>query len=272
MREEYLTVLSPVWGFTFDEMKPIMDAVERGDRQEIEEHIRKFEELINTTDRRKFPNSDKYEAYIAEMRAKLHVLNAIVTGKGEEWAAAAEAYQELAEIMNRLALSCGSTEDIAKVMFEADMERAVELGCLCLLQIPARREEAKKRLFAMKARRAVQRIAPNEGYIITDEPLFPEGRSDICIVRHSTENGVNYGFDTIYVVWLTPEGRINCLELINSRDTRDYIWVKDAKIEESMLVKIEESMLVIDVWSSGSFSGQPWTRRFSVSLADIGLH
>lgn len=59
----------------------------------------------------------------------------------------------------------------------------------------------------------------------TYPPHFPEGRRDVCVVRRMAENGYSYGFDTLYLVWKDSRGALRHRELLNSRTTKNYIFV-----------------------------------------------
>ena len=59
---------------------------------------------------------------------------------------------------------------------------------------------------AEDARKIVGRIGAKLGHDFTYSPIYPEGRDDVCAVRHSSQDGFGYGFDTIYLVWRDTGG------------------------------------------------------------------
>ncbi|MDP3795055.1 MAG: hypothetical protein Q8R13_03955 [bacterium] len=118
-------------------------------------------------------------------------------------------------------------------------------------------------LTAQEAKDYIERIGERLGYDATAEPIFPEGRNDLAVVKHTTENGSTHGFDTIYVVWKDVEGSIRHLDLIDSRTSRDYIHIET--------VRIESGNLIVHVRSGGTMSGRPWEEIIPVPLANLGL-
>ena len=84
----------------------------------------------------------------------------------------------------------------------------------------------------------------------TYPPVFPNNRRDVCAVRRMAENGFSYGFDTIYLVWVDSEGTIQHREIVNSRDTKDYIDIRS--------ISADGDTITIKYGSGGSYSGTPW--------------
>lgn len=118
-------------------------------------------------------------------------------------------------------------------------------------------------LTAQEARDYITRIGERLGYDVTAEPIFPEGRDDVAVVKHTTEDGSSYGFDTIYVVWKDESGALRHLDLIDSRNSRDYIHVEE--------VRVESGNLIVKVRSGGTMSGRPWEETIAVPLVNLGL-
>ena len=85
----------------------------------------------------------------------------------------------------------------------------------------------------------------------TYDPIFPEGRTDVCAVRRMAENGSDYGFDTIYLVWKDSGGELKHLEIKNSRATKDYIHIDS-------VVMNGDGRVTVNFGSGGSYSGSPW--------------
>jgi hypothetical protein len=113
--------------------------------------------------------------------------------------------------------------------------------------------------FAREAEALIERVGNSLGYDYTGTPVFPEGRDDIAVVRRTTENGVSYGYDTIYVVWKEKEKEGVCHDtLADTRASKDYLHIRR--------VFMEEDMLVVVVASSGSFSGKAWERTIRFPL------
>lgn len=115
-------------------------------------------------------------------------------------------------------------------------------------------------LTAQEAKSLVSRIGPHLGYDYTYDPVFPEGRSDVCAVRHMAENGSTYGFDTIYLVWKEPNGTIHYKEIANSRATKDYIHIGSVVVNGDGSVSVKFG-------SGGSYSGVPWSNSMKVAVS-----
>jgi hypothetical protein len=217
--------------------------------------------MLATTTQDQFPYSEKYRGFETEVKAKIAVLKAILSGEASDWEAASAAYEELESAMDSLAASCDSGEDIAEIMFRADAEHAGKLAALCLGQIKNKKAEAAKKLFAEEAERLIDRVGPSLGCDYTELPVFPKGRQDICAIRRLAENGSTYGYDTIYLVWRGKDGKVRYRELINSRSSKDDIYIDG--------VREKNGKIVVEVGSDGSFSGSAWHKSIKISLADL---
>lgn len=132
----------------------------------------------------------------------------------------------------------------AKVVAEEELKRSRERG-----ELPP--EDAKN---------YVERISPSLGYDYTGEPIYPPNRKDIAVVRRMVENGCSYGYDIIYLVWKI-DGEIRAKPLIDSRDSRDYIHIKS--------VKVTEDGISVEVYSGGSYSGTPWSKKIEVPFSQL---
>jgi len=111
----------------------------------------------------------------------------------------------------------------------------------------------KSILTATEAERLVTKVGPSLGCDFTYGAVFPEGRSDVCAVRRLAEDGSDYGFDTLYLVWKDKEDKVHYREIANSRGSKDYVNI-DA-------VTAEGDSITIEYGSGGSFSGKAWKDR-----------
>ena len=116
-------------------------------------------------------------------------------------------------------------------------------------------------LTAKEAKDLVDQLGPSLGCgDFTYEPIFPRGRTDVCAVRRMAENGRDYGFDTIYLVWKEPDGSIKHKEIKNSRATKDYIHIDSVAVNEDGSVSVRFG-------SGGSYSGVPWDESMRVAIS-----
>jgi hypothetical protein len=110
-----------------------------------------------------------------------------------------------------------------------------------------------------EAREFVTRLGPSLGCgDYTYGPVFPEGRSDVCVVRHMAENGNDYGFDTLSLVWKDEAGTIRYRAFANTRDTKDYLNISE--------VSAEGDVVTVKYGSGGSFSGKAWETTQTLKL------
>jgi len=105
----------------------------------------------------------------------------------------------------------------------------------------------------------VTNLGPALGCDHTYNPIFPEGRRDVCAVRRLAENGRDDGFDTIYLVWANSNGELTYKKIADSRSTKDYISIDSIESKENGSVVVRFS-------SGGSFSGTPWESSADVEL------
>ncbi len=97
----------------------------------------------------------------------------------------------------------------------------------------------------------INKIGPSLGCgDFTYEPVFPEGREDVAAIRRMAEDGREYGYDTIYLVW-KKGGEVFYREIANSRATKDYIHIRSVSLRDDGAVRV-------DFGSGGSYSGKPW--------------
>jgi len=111
-----------------------------------------------------------------------------------------------------------------------------------------------------EAKDLIDRVGPSLGYDFTYDPVFPEGRRDVCAVRRLVENGSTYGFDVIYLVWKEPDGSLKYKEIANSRATKDYISIKSVVVHE-------DGSVVVNFGSGGGYSGVPWSESMRVAVS-----
>lgn len=111
--------------------------------------------------------------------------------------------------------------------------------------------------------RLVGSVVPRLGCDYTRDPIFPEGRDDVCVVLHTAENGRDYGYDVAYLVW-EESGTIRHREIANTRSTKDYLHIKSVSVDELGRVSV-------DMGSGGSFTGVPWsdTKQFSMAGSEL---
>ncbi|MGH7175470.1 MAG: hypothetical protein ACREGR_03885 [Minisyncoccia bacterium] len=115
-------------------------------------------------------------------------------------------------------------------------------------------------LTTKEAEDLITRVGPSLGCgDHTYGPQFPEERDDVCAVRRMAENGTNYGYDTIYLVWKDKDGRLQYRELANSSSTKDYLYIEGIKAEgERITVKLSNG----GAW----YSGNPWESEHSSGI------
>ena len=122
-------------------------------------------------------------------------------------------------------------------------------------------EQAMTELTAKEAMALIDRVGPSLGCgDFTYGPVFPEGRTDVCAVRRMAENGRDYGFDTIYLVWKEPDGSLKHKEIKNSRSTKDYINIDSVVVGEDGGVSVKFG-------SGGSYSGVPWSESMKIAIS-----
>lgn len=114
-------------------------------------------------------------------------------------------------------------------------------------------------LTASEVKALIDQVGPSLGYDFTYEPVFPQGRMDVCAIRRLAENGSTYGYDTIYLVWKEGDGSVKYKEIANSRSTKDYIHI------DSVTVNDDDSVSV-NFGSGGSYSGSPWNDSRTVTI------
>ena len=108
------------------------------------------------------------------------------------------------------------------------------------------------------AYRLIKSIGPRLGYDYTRQPVFPEGRDDVCAVSHMTENGSTYGYDTVYLVFRDKSGELRHIEIFDTRDTKDYCHIRS--------VTADGNHITVDFGSGGSFSGDPWDLSYNIDI------
>jgi len=113
-----------------------------------------------------------------------------------------------------------------------------------------------------EAKNLVDILGPHIKYDMTYDPVYCENREDVCGVRRLAENGSDYGYDTIYLLYKTPKG-LNHEKVIDSQRSKDYIHIDS-------LTQIGDT-LTLKVHSGGSYSGQAWNKTFNYALARLGL-
>jgi len=111
---------------------------------------------------------------------------------------------------------------------------------------------------AEEARNFISEVAPSLGCDFTYQPAFPQGRQDVCAVIHAAENGNDYGYSLIYLVWKEATGKIQYKELSNTRSTKDYINFKS--------IEANGNEISVAYGGGGSFSGQAWDETKKITI------
>jgi hypothetical protein len=120
-----------------------------------------------------------------------------------------------------------------------------------------------KNLTSNEAKSLVSRLGPSLGCgDFTYDPVFPKTRKDVCAVRRMAENGSDYGYDTIYLIWKNNKGLQN-QELMNSSSSKDYVHINE-------VIETEKD-IVVKVSSGGSYSGHAWKDKIATSKKELGL-
>lgn len=109
------------------------------------------------------------------------------------------------------------------------------------------------------ARDLIDRVGPSLGYDHTYDPTFPEGRKDVCVVSRLVENGRDYGYDVVYLVWADENGKLFHKRLADTRVSKDYIQIGSFTVDD-------QNNVVVELSSGGSFSGNPWKSSVSSSF------
>lgn len=256
----FATLLEPVWGLNEEMVRPLIVAAESQDNNKIEKAISSLEAMLASTSAKQFPYYAKYRGFESEIKAKIAVLKAIVSGQQSDWEVAQSAYKEVKNAMDQLAGSCRDNEDVPKILFHADAEHAGKLAALCLGQIEGKKAEAAKQMFQEEATRLIDRVGPSYGCgDFTYWPVFPESRQDIGAIKRLAEDGYSRSSGTIYLVWRGKDGKIWHRGLISSNY---YIDTKAIQLEEdSVVVKV-----VVD-----NYDGSKREESFRIPLAELDL-
>lgn len=120
-----------------------------------------------------------------------------------------------------------------------------------------------EKIEANEAREHIQQFGDRLGIgDFTYTPEYPEGRDDICLVSKIVENGHDYGYDVIYLVW-KEGGKIRFKEIANTRRSKDYMNVTSFIVGNDNTVTVKLS-------SGGAFSGCPWNKTVVAGPDDPG--
>jgi predicted translin family RNA/ssDNA-binding protein len=109
--EVAISLLKPVWSISGEEMRPIIDAVKKGNSLEIAKAVSRLEEKRTQLATDPYRNYPVNRALDAELRAKIEVLRALLSGKKEDWVAARDAYRDLYNAITDIALMYGYDPD-----------------------------------------------------------------------------------------------------------------------------------------------------------------
>lgn len=111
-----------------------------------------------------------------------------------------------------------------------------------------------------EAREYVSAIAPKLGFDFTSGPFFPNNRKDVCVMKHSSENGKDYGYDTIYILWNnclfdSQKGEIKHEVIADSKLSKDYLHIKE--------IISKEGEITVKYENGGTYSGSPMKFQFT---------
>lgn len=121
-----------------------------------------------------------------------------------------------------------------------------------------------KELTAEEAKALVNRLGPSLGYDLTYSPVFPKDRKDVCVVRRMAENGTTYGFDTIYLIWKNLYGSLEYDKVMDSKETKDYIFPDAIEVTT-------DGHVLIKLRSGGSYSGKPWEKTVKIWKPQLNI-
>jgi len=85
------------------------------------------------------------------------------------------------------------------------------------------------------AKDKVSSIGPRLGYDYVRDAQLVKGRSDVAVVVWGCENGSDYGYDVLYLMKKAGSG-VTAREIDNTRSTKSYIHLKEAKVVGSKVV------------------------------------
>lgn len=113
-------------------------------------------------------------------------------------------------------------------------------------------------------KRLIDQVGPHidARYDHTYAPDFPIGRGDVCAVNRMVENGNDYGYNVLYLVW-EAGGQLQYRKITDTSATKDYLAVDS--------IREEKGDVVVEYGSGGSFSGEAWSREFRVKKSELGL-
>ncbi len=117
---------------------------------------------------------------------------------------------------------------------------------------------------ADQVKQMIDRVGPHidARYDYTYGPHFPEGRSDVCVVKRLAEDGSSYGYDTLYLVW-EAEGKLRHQVIDDTQSNKDYLYI-DSLQEEG-------DDIVVGYRNGGSFSGKPSSMMRRFKKKSLGL-
>ena len=105
----------------------------------------------------------------------------------------------------------------------------------------------------------MKKIGERLGYDHTSAPIFAEGREDVAVAKHTTEDGSSYGYDSVYVMWKNTDGSICYQKILDTKISKDYLHIEE-------IPHVEDTELVATISSGGSFSGIPFKKTVRVRL------
>jgi len=100
--------------------------------------------------------------------------------------------------------------------------------------------------FFDQAKNLVKRIGEKLGYDYMSNAKKLEGK-DVAVIVWSTENGRDYGFDTVYLVWKDKSGNLKYGVLKDSKRNKEFLSIYHLKeTKKSIIININNSEYKID--------------------------
>lgn len=186
-REDILRFCDPTimdddsWGFPEEECLEIKEAVMFGRKEKIESIIRKIEEGLKN---KEFASERRREAYIAEAKAKISFLNALLEDKPEAWQQVSVAYEKLADVLCKLAIqTIGPVSDylwLDRSVLEDGAVRSLELAVIAASKIKTM--EGRRNLLRLYAKKESLWL----GDLAIKKIVYPPNCDEMAVVQFET--------------------------------------------------------------------------------------
>lgn len=123
-------------------------------------------------------------------------------------------------------------------------------------------DKLKPNDFKEKAKNEIEKISAHYG-----DDYFPTSHTDseknVGVFIYSSENGISYGFSTAYIAWEDKVGKVQVKELVNTRETKDYLHFNG--------LKETDDSFEVDIVTGGSFGGEAWKKALKVDKKFMNL-